>query len=312
MLVKLLSGKSFFIQILLGILFFGLFFAKSYTTGRLYEDVWGIVAFCIIVVVAYLFFLTSKLFKSPGLPFCFFIIPAFVFSGITEEPEICISLLICNVLFWRMVHGEEKSDSKTYAFDVGIGLSLSFLFYPPSVFIIGLILFNYLYMQSLNLRIVLLFVLGFILPMAIGLQILYLSDNMDSLDQAKQHFCLDLWNNSTIIPLLPIALMIIAAWLDHLSHSGTQDINKRHIYFLFFLYFINWLAILILFGGNNSNFLIVLIFPVSMFLGRFIQYLRSIVWKEIILWGYLLVMAGFYFREEILKIYNDLLGNVAF
>lgn len=313
MLVKLLSGKSFFIQIILGILFLLLFANQFYSQKLIFEDDFvGVTAFILTAVLSYLFFLTSKLFKGAGLPLWFFIIWFFVFSGISTDSRISVSLLLCTILFWRMVHAEERSDSKNYAFDVGICLSVSSFFYPPSLFLIGLILFNYLYMQSLNFRVMLLFTLGFILPLAVGLQIVYLTDNMHWLNEIKEYFYIEFWSNADVIALIPVALFIILTWFDHVSHSGTQDINKRHIYFLFFLYFINWLIILIIFAGENLNLLVILGLPISVFLSRYVQYMHSKIWKEVILWGFLAVMAGFYFREEIIEIYNDLLGNVAF
>lgn len=313
MLAKLLSGKSFFIQIILGLLFIVLLANQFYNEKLIFgHDFVGVTSFLLIIILSYLFFLTSKLFKSVGLPFWFFIIWIFVFSGISIDSRISVSLLVCTILFWRMVHAEEKSDSKNYAFDVGICLSISSFFYPPSIFLIVLILFNYLYMQSLNFRVMLLFTLGFVLPLAVGLQIVYLTDNQHWLTEIREYFYIDFWGNWDVISLIPVGLILILTWFDHVSHSGTQDINKRHIYFLFFLYFINWLIILVIFGGKNINLLAVLGLPVSVFLARYVQYMNSKVWKEVILWGFLAVMAGFYFRIEIMKIYNDLLGNVAF
>lgn len=313
MLANLLSGKSFFIQILLGALFFVLFFGQLHNGNIAYENIWGVGAFIAMAILCYLFFATSKLFKTPGLPFWFFIIWIFVFAGISSQTRISVSLLVCTILFWRMIHAEEKSDSRNYAFDVGVCLSISSFFYPPSIFILGLILFNYLYMQSLNLRTIILFILGFILPLAVGFQILYLLGNMDWLDNLNEYFYIDFWNLTTgLLPLILIGIFILIAWFDHISYSSKQDINKRHIYFLFFLYFLNWLIILILFGGKNISFLAVLGFPVSVFLARLVQYQKSSVRKEVFIWIYLAIMAGFYFREEIISIYNDLLGNVAF
>lgn len=312
MLAKLLSGKSFFTHFILGSLFIILFLGKFHTGELTIANIWGVAALLATVILSYLFFLTSKLFKSAGFPFWFFIIWIFVFSGIATDTRISVSILVCTLLFWRMLHAEEKSDSKKYAFDVGICLSISSFFYPPSIFLIGLILFNYLYMQSLNLRVIILFTLGFILPLAVGIQILYLTDNMIWLDEVKEFFYIDFWDNADVLALFPVALLIIMAWFDHLSHSGTQDINKRHIYFLFFLYFINWLIILILFGGTQISLLAVLGLPVSVFLARFIQYKTNLALKEIILWVFLLILTGFYFRIEITEIYDDLLGNVSF
>lgn len=312
MLANILSKKSFFVQIILGVAFSTFFFGELYREGLLLNNMQGISAFLIFVIVCCLFFATSKLFKTSGLPFWFFIIWISVFSGIAMDLRISVSLIFCTVLFWRMIRAEEKSESRNYAFDVGICLSIAAFFYPPSIFLIAIILFNYLYMQSLNLRIILLFVLGFVFPLAVGLQLLYLTDRMDWLYEIQNFFYWNFWSYGNLLWLLPMGLLVIIAWVDHLSHSGTQDINKRHIYFLCFLYFLNWLIILILFGGNNVNLLAAVGMPLAVFLGRYIQYQDSAVWKEVVLWSFLAVMAGFYFRYEVMEVYNDLLGNVVF
>jgi len=312
MLVKLLSGKSFFAHFILGILFLLLFLGKFHTGMFTIEHIWGVSSIGLTALFCYLFFLSSKLFKSAAFPFWFFIIWVLVFSEIATDTRVSVSLLVCTLLFWHMVHAEERADSKTYAFDVGILLSISTFFYPPSLFLIGLILFNYLYMQSLNLRIIILFILGFILPMAAGFQLVYLTDNSAWISELKNYFYIDFWKNLDVIWLIPVFIFCFIAWIDHVAHSGTQDVNKRHIYFLFFLYFMNWMLILIFFGGKNENLLVFFGFPISIFLGRYIQYQNSKVWKEIILWGFLATMAAFYFRSEIIEIYNELLGNVTF
>ncbi|MFA7686650.1 MAG: DUF6427 family protein [Moheibacter sp.] len=312
MLANILSKKSFFVQIVLGTLFSFLFFGRLHSEGLLFQYLWGISAFLILVLLGSFFLSSSKLFKNPGLPFWFFIIWMFAFSGIATDFRFSCSMVFSTALIWRMVRAEEKSDSKNYAFDVGVCLSLTTVFFPPAVFLTGLILFNYLYMQSLNLRVILLFVLGFVFPLAVGLQFLYLSDQMHRVDEMSGYFRWDFWDFSPLLWLLPIGLLLLIVWMDHIAHSGTQDINKRHIYFLFFLYFLNWVIILLLFGGNQVDLLAVLGLPLSVFLGRYVQYQGSVIWKEIALWGFLAVMAGFYFRIEIMEIYRELLGNVAF
>lgn len=312
MLANILSKKSFFVQIILGIAFFIIFFGKLYQEGVLLENISGIIAYPVYIIICSFFFSTSKLFKTSGYPFWFFIIWVTVFSPIVDDWRFVVSLIFCTILFWRMIRSEEKSESRNYAFDVGICLSIAVFFYPPSIFLIVFILFNYLYMQSLNLRVILLFTLGFIFPLAIGLQLLYLTGKLDWLYAVQNALYFSLWTYTNLLWLIPVGLLVMIAWIDHLSHSGTQDINKRHIYFLCFLYFLNWLIILILFGGKDIGRLMAISLPLAVFLGRYVQYQSSAVWREIMLWIFLATLAGFYFRYEIMKIYDDLLGNVVF
>lgn len=312
MLANLLSRKSIFIEIILGILFLGLFIWENIPFPRQISSVSGLISFGLMALVGFLFFKTSKLIKTSGFAIFYYLIWCFVFSDISFEPRIAISFLISTILFWRMVHAEEIANSKKFPFDVGFLLGISAFVYPPSLFLLGIIFFNYLYLQSLNLRIFVLFVLGFIFPILIGIETLFLMDKMYLIEDFQKQFCIDFWNNLEVIALLPILALIIGAWIDHVAHSSTQDINKRHIYFLFFLYFINWIVITIIFAGENVNYIAILGFPIAVFLGRYTQYLTSKTWQEVVLWIYTAFLIGFYFRVEISKFYQELLGNVRF
>jgi len=311
MLAKILSGKSFLVQIILGIVFFILLSFRLNAENLLWESVTGIVFFILNLIVATLFFIYSPFFKKSGIPLWYFLVWSLVFSGIATDFRLSISLFFTSVMFWRLLIAERNPDNKNFAFEIGILLSIAVFFYPPAIFLSGFLIFNYIYMQSLNFRVMLLFVLGFILPLALGLQILYLTNELSWLKTLPPEFYLDYWQ-SPVWGLIPVLLLILLSWIDHLSHASTQDISKRHGYFLAFLYFLNWIIILILFGGKNTDSLFVLGLPVSVFLGRFTQFQKTVWLKESFLWGYLIFMAMFYFRDEILMAYENLLGNVAF
>src|SRR5690606_31873427 len=250
------------------------------------------------------------LIKNQGVACWYIFIWFLTFSGELDF-RLTASLLVCSIIFWRLLIAEQGLDSSKFLFELGFLLSISSFFYPPSLLLVGFLMFVYIYMQSFNLKGFLLFIIGFTLPMAVGVQLLYLVDQTIWLKEYQYAFCLDFWT-TRVWSLIPLGILIIISWIDHLSQSGTQDINKRQKYFLTFLYFINWIIILILFAGKNTELLCFLALPVSLFLTRFVQYQKSIVLKEVLLWIYLAIMAGFYFRFEIIKIYEDLLGNVTF
>ncbi len=311
MLAKTLSAKSFLAQIILGIAFFILFSFKLMSHIHGWAEIWGIIFFILTLILTYLFFISSAFFKSPGIPLWFFLIWMLAFSEIALNFQISICLFFTSAIFWRLLAAERNPENKNYAFDIGIMLSIAGFFYPPAVFLAGFLIFNYLYMQSVNIRVMVLFLLGFALPLALGIQILYLIDELSWLKTVQSSFCLDYWQNH-IWSIIPIILLIVISWIDHLSHASTQDINKRYFYFLAFLYFINWIVILGLFAGEKTSYLAVLGLPISLFLGRFTQYQKTEWVKEFFLWGFLAFVAVFYFRNEILMVYDDLLGNVSF
>lgn len=311
MLVKLLSGKSFFVQIILGILFLILFFTQIQYANLDWESISGISLFLLACGVTVLFFHSTQLLKAHGIAILYFLAWVLCFSQIAIDFKIAAALLTSTLIYWRFLAAEQSPENSKFLFDVGILLSISGFFYPPSFFLAGFLVILFSYTRSVNLKGFVLLFIGFTLPLVVGVQLLYLIGQMEWLNSYQYAFCLD-FINFTPWSLIPVAILIVLSWMDHLMQSATQDINKRHKYFLTFLYFVNWLIIIVLYAGENKNTLVFLGLPLSIFLTRFTQYQKSETIKEIIIWVYLATMVGYFFQAEILELYQDLLGNVTF
>ena len=311
MLAKLLSGKSFFAQIILGILFIILFFLKISPLHFDWQTITGIIFFFLSVGVSLLFLHNSTLIKTQGFSVFYFLIWMLCFAEISLDFKLSASLFMCTLIFWRLIVSEQSTENNKFLFDVGILLSITGFFFPPGFLLFGFLLFLFIYMRSVSLKGFILFLIGITLPLIVGVQLLYLIGQIEWLYSYQSSFCLDFWD-FPVWGLIPIGTLILLSWMDHLAQSGTQDINKRQKYFLTFLYFVNWLIILTLYGEKELGLLAFLGLPISIFLTRFTQYQKSETLKEILLWIYFLTMGGFYFRNELMKIYYDLLGNVAF
>ncbi|HUH36116.1 MAG TPA: DUF6427 family protein [Moheibacter sp.] len=311
MLVNLLSRKSFFSQIILILLFLALFLMKHNPLNYDLESALGVFFYWMTLAVSILFFNNSNLIKYPGIALFYFLIAMIVFSDIAMHYRLSISFFASTLIFWRLLQAERRPENKKFLFDIGLLLSLSAFFYPPSFLLLFFLLFAFLYKQTINLKSFILFIIGITLPLLLGAQILFLLDRNDWFEAYQSAFHINHWH-ANIWGLIPLAVLILIAWLDHLSNLTTQDVNKRHFYFLGFLYFLNWVVILLIFGGDHHYTLAFLGLPIAIFLTRITQYHTSFVFKELFLWSYLLTMTGFYFSKEIVEIYQDLLGNVSF
>lgn len=311
MLVNLLSRNSNFVQIVFCALFLALFLFGLFQQVVDWELVVGVLFFLLSILFSVLFFNNSNLIKVPSFAVLFFLSWVFVFSDIYLDYKISISLLSSTLIFWRLLLAERRPENKKFLFDIGLLISLSGLFYPPSFLMFFFLLFTFIYKQTVTLRGVILFVVGISLPLIVGSQVLFLIDRVDWLIEFKNDFELNYWKTS-ILGLIPIGILILIAWMDHFASVTSQDVNKRHYYFLAFLYFINWIVILSLYGGGNLNLMVFLGFPVAIFLTRVVQYQKNQKVKELFLWLYLAFITAFYFRSEISEFYQDLLGNVSF
>lgn len=311
MLVNLLSRNSNFVQIVFCALFLALFSFGLFQQVVDWKLVVGVLFFLLSILVSVLFFNNSNLIKVPSFAVLFFLSWVFVFSDIYLDYKISISLLSSTLIFWRLLLAERRPENKKFLFDIGLLISLSGLFYPPSFLMFFFLLFTFIYKQTVTLRGVILFVVGISLPLIVGSQVLFLIDRVDWLIEFKNDFELNYWKTS-ILGLIPIGILILIAWMDHFASVTSQDVNKRHYYFLAFLYFINWIVILSLYGGENLNLMVFLGFPIAIFLTRVVQYQKNQKVKELFLWLYLAFITAFYFRSEISEFYQDLLGNVSF
>lgn len=311
MLVNLLSRNSNFVQIVFCALFLALFSFGLFQQVVDWELVVGVLFFLLSILFSVLFFNNSNLIKVPSFAVLFFLSWVFVFSDIYLDYKISISLLSSTLIFWRLLLAERRPENKKFLFDIGLLISLSGLFYPPSFLMFFFLLFTFIYKQTVTLRGVILFVVGISLPLIVGSQVLFLIDRVDWLVEFKNDFELNYWKTS-VLGLIPIGILILIAWMDHFASVTSQDVNKRHYYFLAFLYFINWIVILSLYGGGNLNLMVFLGFPIAIFLTRVVQYQKNQKVKELFLWLYLAFITAFYFRSEISEFYQDLLGNVSF
>lgn len=309
MLSKLLARNSIFTQIVLCLVFLALFVLTQDLGNLNWEGALGLFFFFVNQVVFVLFLNNSNLINYPSYGVFFVLSWVFLFSGMAFDYKLALSFLVSTLLFWRFMLAEKSSENKKYLFDIGILLSIAGFFYPPSFLLLFFLLFVFLYKQTVNIKGFLLFVIGLSLPILVGAQILYLTDQIDWLTDYQNAFYMDYWD-TPVWWLLPIGGLILFAWQDHLANLTTQDLNKKHYYFLAFVYFITWLVILALFGGDKSNLLMILGLPIAIFLSRFTQYFKKETSKEIFLWAYLAMISAYYFREEITQIYFDLLGNV--
>lgn len=311
MLTNLLSRKSFFSQIFLTFLFIVLFFIVNYPFDLNTDTSIGLFFTALTWIISIVFFNRSNLIKQPGIALFYFLIWSCVFSDIGFDFRMSISFFASTLIFLRLLQAERRPENKKFLFDIGLLLSLSAFFYPPSLFLLFFLIFCFLYKQTINLRSFLLFVIGLTLPLLLGAQILFLLDKQEWFEAYRNSFQIQLWQNN-ISALIPVGILIIFAWIDHLSNLTTQNINKRHFYFLGFLYFWNWILILFFYGHDQMYSLAFLALSIAIFLTRITQYQRSKIIREVFLWVYLLAMLGFYFRNDILNIYQDLLGNVSF
>lgn len=309
MLSKILAGKSIFTQILISIIFLVLIVFLKMPSNPEWDWFLGVFFLMMNSLVAILFLNNSNLINLPSFGVFFFMSWIFLFSGIVSDYKIAISFFMTTLLFWRFVEAEKSPENKKYLFDIGVLLSIAGFFYPPAFLLLAFLLLVFIYKFTLTLKGFLLFIIGLTLPILMGVQLLYLTDKLEWLEEFQTAFDLNLWSTE-VWWLIPFVGLTLISWFDHLKNLSAQDLNKKHYYFLTFIYFVTWLLILFLLGGDKVNLLFVLGLPFAVFFSRFTQYFKSRQNQEIFLWLYSISVLAYYFQDEIVRIYLDLWGNI--
>ncbi|MDD3458264.1 MAG: DUF6427 family protein [Weeksellaceae bacterium] len=311
MLVKILSQKSFLFQFFLGSAFLALLFLNIKPVEPTLYGISGIVLLLLTALIFHLFYTYSNLISQPTFGLWFYMIWLLVFSKISTDLPMTASLFITTIMFWRWISTTNTDENKRILFDSGFLLTTSTLLYPPSIFLILFLLISYMYTHTIGLKSILLLLIGMLLPVLIGIQLFYLTGHAEYLSDFGAFLRPNVWE-SPATALIPLGILLLLCWLNHLRNFSMQNIYKRHKYFLTFVYFVNWLLILIFYGGDNPLSLMFLGLPVSIFMSIFVQHTESNRKKEFWLWIYAVLMAVYFFSNELLSLYNSILGDVSF
>lgn len=94
---------------------------------------------------------------------------------------------------------------------------------------------------------------------------------------------------------IPLALLIIASFIDLLKHSYMQSIKKRLYNKLYFILLIIALCSCLFFTENVENLLYFCAFPLTIVLARYLQYLQKIWMGEVCIWLLIVSVLGFNF-----------------
>lgn len=222
--------------------------------------------FAYVIVVMMINYYTSKysLFKSDSLIAGFI----FILLAVYTKLQLSIFLLILPVLIIGVsstLININKPNSYHF-FNLGILFALVSIIYHPFIvfFIFGIT--ASLYSKSKLSKDIILFILGF--------GIIYLMYfELSKLVGFTINFNLQFTKIKIITNLFDkiyftfLGLVFIISSSDLLSKINTKEIEKRIIYGLFFIFFLN--TILLFFIDNNKSTFVILFFPISVLFGNF-------------------------------------------
>ena len=290
---KLLSKESNIFSIPIYIIFL-LFVVISFNVlnFNFLDGISAAITFC-GVALAYFVFNQINLTYQTHLPLVLYTFFIFAFYPGNLDIGIAVSLLTNSFLLLILTSPEDELRKRSYLL-VGAILVINYIFLPttwPIFLFVALHVFGTSERIQLNLfRLVFGIVIGFFAYFCA----MY-SFNYTTFNEAYLPFKLGkpLTEFYPLQYLIPIALMVVYAVIDHFSNYNKKSPTSRFKYTFLLVFSLAQLTTIILYMGQHHEYLLLLAFPLSIILSRMLRYLPKYWMKEAGLWIIILCLVMF-------------------
>jgi hypothetical protein len=252
------------------------------------------------IALAYFCFNTIALNYQTHLPL--FLYTFFIFGLYPGRLDIgiAVALLTNSFLLLLLTSTDEDIRKKSYVL-VGSIIALNFIFLPttwPMAFFVIIHLIATSERIGLNLF---RFLLGIILITFSYFSVMFFFQfttwNFDYFPFGKMELVTDYIE---LLPLLPVALMLIYAVYDHFGNYNKKSPVSRYKYTFLLVFSLAQLITIILYMNKSYEYLLLLAFPASIILSRMLRFLPKYWMQETSLWLIILSLitfkAGTYFQ----------------
>jgi len=248
------------------------------------------------IALAYFCFHSIALNYQTHLPL--FLYTFFIFGlypgGV--DVGIAVALLTNSFLLLLLTSTNEDLRKKSYVL-VGSIVALNFIFlpttWPMAIFVLIHVIAT---SERVGLNIIR-FLLGILLIVTSYLSTMYFLDfttwNLDYFPFGKMRIITDYHE---ILPLIPIALLLIYAIYDHFSNYNKKSPISRYKYTFLLVFSLAQLVTIILYMNKNYEYLLLLAFPASIILSRMLKFLPKYWMQELSLW--LIIISLIMFKAE--------------
>ncbi|WP_449389369.1 DUF6427 family protein [Chryseobacterium lineare] len=290
---KLLSKESniFSIPVYIGFLLL-IVITFNFLNFNTYEAIIAVITF-LGIALGYFCFHSIALNYQTHLPL--FLYTFFIFGLYPGRLDIglAVSLLTNSFLLLLLTSTNEDIRKKSYVL-VGSIVALNFIFlpttWPMAVFVIIHVIAT---SERIGLNIFR-FLLGIFLIVFSYFSVMFFMDftswNMNYFPFGKMTFVTDY---ESLLPLIPIALMLIYAVYDHFKNYNKKSPVSRYKYTFLLVFSVAQLITIILYMNKTYEYLLLLAFPSTIILSRMLRFLPKYWMQEVCLWIIIFSLIGF-------------------
>ncbi len=245
------------------------------------------------IALGYFCFHSIALNYQTHLPL--FLYTFFIFGLYPGKLDIglAVALLTNSFLLLLLTSTNEDIRKKSYVL-VGSIVALNFIFlpttWPMAVFVI-------IHLIATSERIglnIFRFLLGIVLIVLSYFSVMfflnYTSWNLDYFPFGKMKLIMDY---EGLLPLIPIALMLVYAVYDHFRNYNKKSPVSRYKYTFLLVFSFAQLITIILYMNKTYEYLLLLAFPCTIILSRMLRFLPKYWMQEVSLWLILFSLIGF-------------------
>ncbi len=189
-------------------------------------------------------------------------------------PEVCIAFLMISILNYLLNNEKLNQDRRIFIYLAVLLFIANVAFYPSFTYTLTVLFVILTY--GLSWRAIQRFLFTYFILALSLFEILYLNDEAYRI---QDYFCaIELgyprlnWDWYYFIPL---GVFIVLAWMDHFSNAISQSAKKRNYYNLYILLFTLQIVGLLVFTHQFDEQLLFLYFPISIFLGRYMMFIKN-------------------------------------
>lgn len=232
------------------------------------------------IALGYFLFNKIGLNYNTHLPFFIYTFLVFAFYQNHIDIGIAVNLFTSSIILYILTT-KEGYLKKTYYLIVGTLLAVGYLFLPTTWAIIVFVILHLIATSDkigLNLfRLI----FGFLLVIISYLECMYIlgynSFNMQYLPFIPKHFKTDFY---PLYYLIPAIGLVIYGVINHFQYYNLKSPSSRFKYTFILLYTIVQLITIILYMGNNYEYLLFLALPVSIIISRSLRFLPRYEFQE--------------------------------
>lgn len=208
--------------------------------------------------------------------------------------------LFLNVVLFQVLNEHDVFEKILSPYDMGFFAGVAIILYPPFWVFGVFLLLHYTTLGKIQLRGLLLAILGLMTVGLISAELLVLFDATDLFPIILGKFHLSpiaeiSWNSLWLLPVLGIVGYGI---VDYLLNINKQMVEKKIIFFNIAILLLFSAVFLFFYGGETENVWLVLALPIALLLANVSLYTKPI-WVEVMLWVFLLSIVLFKYARFI-------------